>query len=134
VRGAARVYCLGLEARNQMTSSVLVVEDDPSIRSGLMALLQMRGHSVATAGSVAEAASQLDADTPTHLVLDLNLPDGPGTEILQRIRIASLSVRVALVTGASDTSLMNEARTLGVDAVFIKPPDWDELLDWVSDA
>ncbi|HEX8524656.1 MAG TPA: response regulator [Tepidisphaeraceae bacterium] len=117
-----------------MTSSVLVVEDDPSIRSGLMALLQMRGHSVATAGSVAEAASQLDADTPTHLVLDLNLPDGPGTEILQRIRIASLSVRVALVTGASDTSLMNEARTLGVDAVFIKPPDWDELLDWVSDA
>jgi DNA-binding response OmpR family regulator len=115
-----------------MTHSVLVVEDDAQIRKGLMALLRMRGHAAVAAATVAEAESRLDAATPTHLLLDLNLPDGPGTGVLRRIRARSLPVRVALVTGASDAGLTEEARALGVDAVFIKPPDWDQLLDWVA--
>ena len=115
-----------------MIHSVLVVEDDAQIRNGLMALLRTCGHSAVAAASVAEAASQLDADTPTHLLLDLNLPDGAGTHILRRIRNQALPTRVALVTGAIDTALLDEARALGVDAVFIKPPDWDKLLAWVS--
>ena len=115
-----------------MSQSVLVVEDDASIRNGLMALLRMRGHRAVAAASVAEAASQLDAATPTHLLLDLNLPDGAGTHVLRRIRTQALQTRVALVTGAIDTGLLEEARALGVDAVFIKPPDWDKLLDWIA--
>jgi DNA-binding response OmpR family regulator len=115
-----------------MTHSVLVVEDDDAIRHGMMLLLRMQGHSAVTAANVAEAASQLDAATPTHLLLDLNLPDGSGTAILRRIRAERLPTRVALVTGAIDTALVEEARALGVDAVFIKPPDWDQVLDWVA--
>jgi DNA-binding NtrC family response regulator len=115
-----------------MTRSVLVVEDDDSIRSGMMALLRMAGHGAAAAAGVAEAMSHLDAAAPTHLLLDLNLPDGPGTRILQSVRERGLSTLVALVTGASDTDLFEEARAIGVDAVFIKPPDWDKLLAWVA--
>ena len=112
--------------------SVLVVEDDASIRNGMMALLRIGRHAAVAAASVAEAAERLHAATPTHLLLDLNLPDGPGTEVLRHIRARSLPVRVALLTGASDTNLIEEARALGVDEVFIKPPDWDKLLDWVA--
>jgi DNA-binding response OmpR family regulator len=115
-----------------MIHSVLVVEDDPLIRNGLMALLRGNGHGTVAAASVAEAGQRLDDATPTKMLLDLNLPDGPGTEVLRRIRGESLPVRVALVTGGSDPALTEEARALGVDAVFIKPPDWDKLLEWVA--
>ena len=117
-----------------MSHSVLVVEDDTLIRKGMVALLRNGGHAAVAAASVAEAAAQLDVATPTHLLLDLNLPDGAGTHILRRVREQALPTRVALVTGAIDTALLEEARALGVDAVFIKPPDWDELLDWVATA
>ena len=102
------------------------------MRVGMMALLRLGRHAAVAAATVAEAAERLDAATPTHLLLDLNLPDGPGTEVLRRIRAQALPVRVALLTGATDTSLIEEARALGVDAVFIKPPDWDKLLDWLA--
>jgi DNA-binding response OmpR family regulator len=112
---------------------VLVVEDDHSLRSGMKALLGLQGHRVAMAASVAEAAAQLDAATPTHLLLDLNLPDGPGTQILRRIRAQQLPVRVAILSGGSDSVLMDEGRALGADAVFIKPPNWDNVCDWVAE-
>ena len=115
-----------------MAHSVLVVEDDARIRNGLITLLRIGGHGTVAAASVAEAVARLDAATPTHLLLDLNLPDGAGTHVLRRIREQALPTRVALVTGAIDTALLEEARGLGVDAVFIKPPDWDKLLDWVA--
>ena len=115
-----------------MIHSVLVVEDDAQIRNGLMSLLRIHRHRAIPAASVAEAAAQLDADTPTHLLLDLNLPDGAGTHILRRLRDQALPTLVALVTGAIDTALLEEARALGVDAVFIKPPDWDKLLAWIA--
>ena len=115
-----------------MDRSILVVEDDAQIRNGLAALLRIRRHRAIPAANLAEAALQLDAATPTHLLLDLNLPDGVGTEILRRVRSQALPVRVAIVTGSDDDALMDEARALGVDAVFMKPPDWDKLLEWVD--
>src|SRR6185312_3611919 len=115
-----------------MTRSVLVVEDDAQIRNGMIALLRSAGHDGIAAATVAEAASKLDVATLTHLLLDLNLPDGAGTHILRRIRREGLPTRVALLTGAIDNALLEEARDLGVDAVFIKPPEWDKLLGWIA--
>jgi DNA-binding response OmpR family regulator len=115
-----------------MVCSVLVVEDDAPIRRGMAALLRIRGHRVTAVATVAEALSHLDGSTPTHLLLDLNLPDAPGTDVLRRIRAEALPVRVALVTGASGTPLIDEAHALTVEAVFVKPPNWDKLLDWIA--
>jgi DNA-binding response OmpR family regulator len=115
-----------------MTHSVLVVEDDTLIRVGLLSLLRTSGHEAVGAATVAQAATQLDTATPTHLLLDLNLPDGPGTRILRRLREQALPTRVALLTASIDTPLLEEARVLGIDALFIKPPDWDQLLAWVA--
>jgi DNA-binding response OmpR family regulator len=117
-----------------MNHSVLVVEDDAHMRRGMLALLRARGHAATAAASVAEAQSQLDAALPTHLLLDLDLPDGVGTEVLRRIRAQALPIHVALLTGRSDQTRIEEAYHLGVDAVFIKPADWDKLLEWVARA
>jgi DNA-binding response OmpR family regulator len=115
-----------------MAASVLIVEEDAALRTGMTALMKMRGHRSVASATVIEAHSHLDAATPTHLLLDLNLPDGTGTTILRRIRDRGLPVRVALLSGGNDTPLTDEARAIGVDAVFVKPPDWDKLLEWID--
>ena len=115
-----------------MAHLVLVVEDDPQIRKGLVTLLRSDGHSAVAAATVAEATDQLNTATPTHLLLDLNLPDGPGTQVLRHVRGGAMPVRVALVTGGCDAELAAEAQALGVEAVFVKPADWDKLLNWVA--
>jgi len=111
--------------------SVLVVEDDAVLRRGIVALLQQQGHRALGAAGVAEAALQLDAAEPTHVLLDLNLTDGTGNDVLRRMRERAIEARVAIVSGSSDAALSDEARALGVDAFFRKPPDWNKLLEWV---
>ncbi|MDB5295323.1 MAG: DNA-binding response regulator [Phycisphaerales bacterium] len=111
---------------------VLIVDDDPTLRGGIAALLGFERHATLTAATVAEAHGRLDAQIPTHALLDLNLPDGLGTAILRRIRDESRPVRVAMISGNADDAAMAEARALGVDAVFVKPPEWDEVLQWVA--
>jgi two-component system OmpR family response regulator len=120
------------DAKALMMQSVLVVEDHAQLRNGMVALLRAQRHDVVAAATVAEATAHLDAATPSHLLLDLNLPDGTGSSILRRIRRQKSPIRVAIVTASANGALLNEARTLGVEEIFIKPPDWDKLLDWIA--
>jgi len=92
----------------------------------------MHGHEAMQAESVAEAMEQL-ASGPSHLLLDLNLPDGHGTAVLQHVRGQNLPIRVAVLSGTANPSLMAEAEALRPEAVFRKPPDWDGLIKWLAD-
>ena len=112
-------------------SSVLIVDDDRSIRSGLALLVEAHGHVPTTAATVQEGLEKLGAN-PTHLLLDLNLPDGTGTAVLRHVRAADLPVRVAVVSGSGDPRLMAEVDALRPDAVFPKPPDLDALVEWIA--
>ena len=114
-----------------MKRLVLVVEDDANLRSGMAALIGGYGHEVITAATVAEGLRQLGAG-PSHLMLDLNLPDGVGTTILRHVRDGKLPVRVAILSGSGDDDLMAEARGLSPEAMFKKPPNWDALMAWVD--
>ncbi len=113
-----------------MNPVVLIVEDDATVRKGLMALMGMEGYAVHSAGTLAEAHEQLKTRAPTHIILDLNLPDGLGIELLRTIQAQGTRLRVLLLTGSADTHLLAEARRLGADPVVTKPPDWDHLVKW----
>jgi DNA-binding response OmpR family regulator len=65
-------------------------------------------------------------------VLDLNLPDGVGTTILQRIRDERRAMKVAVATGADEGELLAEARRLGPDLLLRKPYNVNELLKWLD--
>jgi CheY-like chemotaxis protein len=92
----------------------------------------MQGHDPITAATVNEALASLEgAGAPSHLLLDMNLPDGFGTTVLRRIRTAKLPIKVAVLSGSLDNRLIDEARSLEPDALFTKPPNWDKVLDWI---
>ena len=95
--------------------------------------MSFEGHEPVTAASVKEAMASLEVG-PSHLLLDMNLPDGLGTAVLRHVRHARLPIRVAVLSGSLDSSLIDEAKALDPDAVFTKPPDWDAVLDWIAEA
>ena len=114
---------------------VLIVEDDPDSREVLTMLIGQRvGCEVRTAESVGEALGKLVSDQlPTHILLDLMLPDYSGAELLRAIRRDGLPVRVAVVTASGpDSQPVREAQQWQPDAVFHKPVEFARVESWLT--
>ena len=114
---------------------VLIVEDDENTADLLARLMRGAGHAVRSAGTVADALAHLRAEVPTHILLDLMLPDANGAVLLRAVRRQKLRVRVALVTAAGRGSeVVASAVIENPDAVFHKPVELAELEAWVAAA
>ncbi|HEY2584889.1 MAG TPA: response regulator [Tepidisphaeraceae bacterium] len=112
--------------------SVLIVEDDRVAREALTLLLQRLGYQTSPVGSVADGLARLDGQDCA--ILDMDLPDGLGTHVLERIRTEGRSIRVAICTGSTDESLLAKAVEFGAEIVLRKPLDVRALLDWLNAA
>lgn len=111
---------------------VLIVEDNTILLKGMMALLRPHGHAVLGAATVAEARAHLAEAEPSHAILDLNLPDGTGVDVLGEIRSRGWCTGVLIVSGWHDGELVDRAKSLGVDGVLLKPPDWEQIVRWAG--
>jgi two-component system OmpR family response regulator len=110
---------------------VLVVEDDASTSDALMRLLRHHGFDVLIAGSVREAMEHLRS-RPDHILLDLMLPDGDGTVILEHVRQAGLESRVLVITGVGDPEQIARVVHLRPEAVLRKPVEFSQILEKLS--
>src|SRR3954470_2879372 len=79
------------------------------------------------AATVAEGLAQLDPP-PDCIVLDLELPDGPGEAILRKVRMERLPIRVVVNTGMPESGRLSEVSYMRPDAVLQKPLDAAGLL------
>ncbi len=109
----------------------LLVEDDGASRHALSRLLSHSGYKTSSAASLAEAEAKL-GEHPRCLILDLNLPDGLGTVLLERIRRQHLPIRVAVTTGSSDALLLSNVSDLNPDAIFKKPLNLSDVMHWLE--
>ena len=85
--------------------SVLVVEDDAAIRTGLVRGLGQRGMAVLSTGAGLSALELVVKDRPDVLLLDLGLPDIDGCRLLAMLRAVS-EVPVIVVTAQDDESIV----------------------------
>ena len=113
------------------STHVLIIDDEESIRDVLSMVFGRAGFRTTCAAGVGEAIELLSL-CPTHVTLDLNLPDGNGTEILSHVRRLGLPLHVAVVTGAMDLELLAEVSRLKPDHVFQKPFRPTELVTWIQ--
>ena len=108
-------------------ANILLVDDDEKFLSATTELLEMLGHTVRGASSVAQA-KDLAVDTSyTHAILDLILPDGSGLHVLDALNAGNHDLQVALVTGHSSIKsfVMN---LYGPNIKYlIKPIDLEQL-------
>ena len=114
--------------------SVLVVEDDPSVRGLLHTLLTAEGYSVSTASDgLAGLRSALDSP-PSLILLDVMMPDLGGVRVLEELGSDPVlaGVPVIVVTGRVD-AVANLESLLGPGMVFVKPFAVDELVHRVAE-
>lgn len=109
---------------------ILVVEDDPSVCRALGRGLRSAGIETRITSALRDGIDNLDW---CHVALvDLDLPDGCGTDLLRAVRLSSRRVRIAVCSGRLDADAIVAASGERPDAVFRKPLDLDRLLEWVN--
>ena len=99
---------------------VLVVEDSPEYAQLVVTVLRDGGHTVRTAGSIADAERSLSSLPPDLVVLDLTLPDGDGLDLCRTIRETS-SAYILMLTGRDDEVDKVVGFKLGADDYVTKP-------------
>ena len=108
---------------------VLVVEDSDAIRAFLKAALEQGGYRVEQAADGAEGVRRFEELRPALLVLDIQMPELDGWEVLERVRLVDRDVPVIMLT-ASEVTDRARARGLaaGADDYVVKPVGPSELL------
>ncbi len=101
-------------------SRLLVVEDDPGIRSALIHALTDHGHAVESAPSALQGLQQAISNDPELVVLDLGLPDLDGVELLRMLRAVS-DTPVIVATARDEEETVVRALDAGADDYVIKP-------------
>ena len=105
---------------------VLVIEDDPAIRSSLVRSLTDRGHAVSSAPAGMAGLQQALDEQPDVVLLDLGLPDLDGHSILTMLR-AVRRTPVIVVTARDDDPSVVRALDAGADDYVVKPFGMEQL-------
>jgi len=116
-------------------ATILIVEDQSSMRLTLTMLLKKAGHRIVQAQTREEASAKLAADPCDLVITDLNLrEEGDGLEVLQKTRAYSPQIEVIVLTAYGSLESAVTAMRLGAFDYISKPFEPDELLMQVDKA
>jgi two-component system cell cycle sensor histidine kinase/response regulator CckA len=126
-------YAARMKPTPKRPTSVLIVDDEESVRNFVERVLREGGYATTTASDGPEALEIAAKLEPLDvLVTDLMMPQMTGDELARRLRLTQPSVKVLYLTGFSDR-LFKEKATLWQDEAFLdKPCSVKGLLQAVS--
>jgi DNA-binding NarL/FixJ family response regulator len=102
-----------------MQGSILVVDDDASVRGLVVRILRSRGHRViGEAGSVAEAIAYADAGHPDVVLVDIGLPDGDGFLLTRQLKDRAWATCVVIFSSDADPASISAAARAGAIGCF----------------
>lgn len=109
---------------------IMVVDDSVTMRRVAERLLERNGFRVVTAKDGLDAMAQLQTETPSTILLDIEMPRADGFEVAAFVRNTPRisSVPIIMITSRSGEKHRERARSLGVDRYLIKPYQEDQLL------
>ncbi len=108
-------------------ANILIVEDDPSLRELLLMQMEDLGHGARAAATLEEGRRRLREAITDAVLLDYQLPDGTGMDLLKDIKAQDPALPVVMITGMGDTTLAIEAMKQGAYDFIRKPMDEVEL-------
>ena len=106
---------------------ILVVEDDPSVKSLITTTLQMHEYRYVTASGGNAAIMQTTSHRPDIILLDLGLPDMDGVDVIKKVRTWS-NVPIIVISARSEDTDKIDALDAGADDYLTKPFSVEELL------
>ncbi|MBL7087422.1 sigma-54 dependent transcriptional regulator [Acidovorax sp.] len=119
---------------NAPAASILVVDDEPDLRTLYELTLLREGYRVETASSVQEAREQLKAHRFDAVITDMRLPDGFGMELLQDLRDQQRRERCVVMTAYGSAENAVEALRAGAFDYLTKPVDLKQFRSVVASA
>jgi len=114
--------------------TVVVVDDDISVRESLELLIENEGWHPALFESAEEFLTRLPTLVPSCLILDVNLPDLSGLDIQQRITEEKSSIPIIFITGYGDIPTSVRAMKAGAAEFLTKPLDDGLVIQAIRDA
>jgi two-component system, NtrC family, response regulator PilR len=116
------------------TLQVLVIDDEPDLRTLYELTLLREGYNVHTAGTVAEAHTLLKEQAFDLVITDMRLPDGMGTAILQTIKSQQRTERCIVITAHGSAENAVESLKAGAFDYLTKPVDLKQFRSVVAAA
>src|SRR5438067_13900156 len=108
--------------------SILVVDDDQSVRSYLSDFLSSCGYTVECAESGDQAVARLSSGfVPSLMVLDVVMPGINGIEVLEHVKKINSSIPVIILSAGGQTKTVVDAMKMGAADVLVKPLDEQRL-------
>jgi FixJ family two-component response regulator len=113
---------------------IFIVDDDDAVRDSWRVLLELEFSQVRAFDSCQQFLGDWGGSTEGCLILDINMPDMSGFDLMERMRADGLVIPVVLVTGRSDAATRARAAELGAVALLEKPVDYAELMSTIRRA
>jgi two-component system cell cycle sensor histidine kinase/response regulator CckA len=114
---------------------ILLIEDETEIRESVSMLLKEHGYMVCTASNGFEGIALFEAGHGNFdaVILDINMPEVNGLEVLHHIKHSYSGAKVILTTGYLEPNLSKELRAEGVSCIVPKPYEIETLLDALTE-
>ena len=112
--------------------SILVADDDASIRSLLKQLLTDEGFAVLEASTGAEVVERVSQSSPELVIMDIRMPELDGIEALSRVKASSPNTAVLIMTAFGSSNLAIRAMELGAFDYITKPFELDRITHTVK--
>ena len=109
---------------------VLVVDDDPLIRTSISEILDLEGYPVATAANGAEALESVERSRPSLVLLDMRMPVMDGWGFAGALGERGIQLPILVMTAAQSAETW--AHEVGADGFLAKPFELVDLLDAVE--
>jgi FixJ family two-component response regulator len=127
-----KIPSLAGKKAEQPTATVIVVDDDDSVRASLGSLLRSVGFQVILLSSVDEFLKSGRQGGPSCLVLDIRLPGQSGLELQRELAAADWNLPIVFITGHGDIPMSVQAMKGGAIEFLMKPFRDQDLLDAVQ--
>jgi len=113
------------------SDSILLVDDHPLFRHGVKALIQeaCSGVEIRESGTLAEAREALALSEPSHVILDVTLPDGDGVSFAREILEKLPECRIYILTMHRRSGLLLQAKKTGCRGYFLKEGDGSAVVE-----
>ena len=110
-----------------MGVTILIIEDEALLARNFARFLERRGHETAVAATVRKGIEQYDEIRPDIVLIDYNLPDGTGMEVIGHIRRADRQTKLVMITAHGSVAIAVGAMKAGADDYLTKPVALEEV-------
>ena len=113
---------------------ILIIDDDPGLRKTLSDILRLKGFEIFAVANGTEGLEFLAAHPINVVLIDLGLPDMPGVEVLNRVKVEFPLTEAIILTGNATLDSAIAATNQGAFSYLLKPYDIEQLLLNINDA